>query len=138
MMRVVVDVNVFVSGLLRPQGRPGQLLRLWQSGRFDLLYSLALLEELTAVVARPRLQRLGLRPTDAHVVVEYLTEFGVLVLPAESVTVCRDPKDNHILEIALAARADAIVSGDSDLLTLHGFQGISILAPSDFLAFFPT
>lgn len=98
-----------------------------------MLYSPTLLEELIAVVARPRLQKIGLRSEDARVVVDYVIEFGVLILPLERVTACRDPKDNHILETALAGRADAIVSGDADLLALHPFNGVPILSPTDFL-----
>ncbi len=134
MVRIVLDVNVVISGLLRPQGKPGHLLRLWQAGRFELLYSPALLDELIAVVIRPRLQKIGLRSEDARVVMDYVTEFGVLILPLERVNACRDPKDNHILDIALTGRADAVVSGDADLLVLHPFQKIPVLTPADFLA----
>lgn len=49
------------------------------------------------------------------------------------VTACRDPKDDKFLALALAIKADCIITGDKDLLVLHPFQGIPILAPSDFL-----
>lgn len=133
-MRVVLDTNVFVSGLLRPQSKPGQILRLWQADRLHLLYSPALLDELTSVLARPRLEKYGLSADDAFILVDYLTQFGRLVIPTHSVSVCRDPKDNHILEIAVTGGTDAVVSGDADLLVLHPFQGIPILSPADFLA----
>jgi uncharacterized protein len=58
---------------------------------------------------------------------------GEEICPAESVTVCRDPKDNKFLEVAATGRADVIVTGDDDLLVLHPFRGIPILGPREFL-----
>jgi uncharacterized protein len=57
----------------------------------------------------------------------------VLVIIHETVTACRDPKDDKFLELAVNASADIIVTGDEDLLVLHPFRGISILRPADFL-----
>jgi hypothetical protein len=54
--------------------------------------------------------------------------------PSHAVTDCRDATDNKYLELALAAGADAIVSSDHDLLSLHPWQGILILRPADYLA----
>jgi hypothetical protein len=50
-----------------------------------------------------------------------------------AVTVCRDPDDNKLLEIAIAGRADCLVTGDQDLLVLDPFHGIPILTPAKFL-----
>ncbi|WP_459868116.1 putative toxin-antitoxin system toxin component, PIN family [Endothiovibrio diazotrophicus] len=52
-------------------------------------------------------------------------------------TECRDPKDNKFLELAVAGGASALITGDQDLLALHPFRGIPILAPADFLAQYP-
>ena len=54
--------------------------------------------------------------------------------PSERVTDCRDAKDNKYLELALAAGADAIISGDADLLVLHRWRGTRILRPAEYLA----
>jgi predicted nucleic acid-binding protein len=56
------------------------------------------------------------------------------VVPNRRITVCRDPKDNKVLEGAVAGRADVIVSGDEDLLVLNPFEGIPIVGPAEFLA----
>ena len=50
-----------------------------------------------------------------------------------TVTACRDPKDNKLLELALSASASLIISGDSDLLVMHPFDVISIVSPADYL-----
>lgn len=136
-LRVVLDTNVLVSGLLRPQSNPGRILRAWQTGKIQLLYSPALLDEIVSVLARPRLAKYGLNVDDAAATIDYIAELGQLVIPTQSLAVCRNPKDNHILEIALAGRADAIVSGDADLLILHPFQEIPIHSPADFLERLP-
>ena len=66
--------------------------------------------------------------------------FAALVLTAENVevneaiTVCRDPKDDKFLELAVSGQASHIISGDADLLVLHPFREVSILTPQAFLA----
>ena len=62
-----------------------------------------------------------------------LVDAGVLVDITESISVCRDAKDNMILELAISGRADVIVTGDSDLLVLNPFQGMAVLVPQMFL-----
>jgi predicted nucleic acid-binding protein len=52
----------------------------------------------------------------------------------ETITDCRDAKDNKFLELAVSGKADCVVSGDSDLLVLNPFRGISILTPREFLS----
>jgi len=56
------------------------------------------------------------------------------VVVLESVTDCRDPDDNKFLELALSGKADLIITGDADLLSLHPWRGIAILSPADYLA----
>ena len=55
------------------------------------------------------------------------------MLPAQRINACRDPKDNMVLEAAVAGQVDVIVSGDKDLLTLSPFKGIPVLTPAAFL-----
>ena len=129
MLKVVVDTNVLVSALL---GSPAAsaLIGAFAAGRFRGVLSPALLAELTEVLARPRLR------LDAHAVVEILELLTVrsqMVSPVVSLESCRDPKDNMLLECALAGSADVIVTGDTDLLILHPFRGIDILTPTQFL-----
>jgi putative PIN family toxin of toxin-antitoxin system len=62
-----------------------------------------------------------------------LVQAGILIEITENINLCRDPKDDMILELAVSGQADVIVSGDDDLLVLHPFRGISILAPEDAL-----
>ena len=57
-----------------------------------------------------------------------------MVLITERVEICRDPRDDKFLELALAGRADFLLTGDADLLALHPFRGTTILTPTAYLA----
>ena len=62
-----------------------------------------------------------------------LVDAGTLVKVTESIAICRDPKDNMILELAVSGNAEVIVTGDDDLLAMNPFKDISILNPQSFL-----
>jgi predicted nucleic acid-binding protein len=62
---------------------------------------------------------------------------GEPVRLTRTITACRDPQDDKVLEIAVAGKADAIVTGDEDLLALHPFEGIPIVGPAEFLSMLP-
>ncbi len=57
----------------------------------------------------------------------------MFIEPIEKISICRDPKDNMYLEIAIAGKADLIITGDSDLLVLHPFCNIPVITPKMFL-----
>jgi predicted nucleic acid-binding protein len=61
---------------------------------------------------------------------------GKLIYIREKVDACRDPRDNHILELAVNGKATCTVSGDADLLELNPFREIAILNPDDFLSLY--
>lgn len=133
-MRVVIDTNVLVSAVIRPQGIPGEVLHQLRERRFELLMSRATLDELVNVLFRPRL-RTKYRLTDNTLrpILKLLFLRSVMLQPQEKVTVCRDPKDDVYLELAIAGKADYIVTGDTDLLVLHPFRNIPIVTPAAFL-----
>ena len=109
------------------------LLRL-RRGEYTLLYALPLLEELIDVLNRPRIRdKYRLTDQDIQTVIGLILLRGQEVTPAERITACRDPKDDKFLEVAVAGKADVLVSGDEDLLTLHPYAGIPIVPPHDFL-----
>ena len=131
MLRAVVDTNVFVSALLRGRStRP--LLDALIARRFHLFISELLVDELADVVSRPAWGRL-LDAAECRELLAVLREAAIIIRPTRHVVVCRDPEDNALLDCALAGRADALVTGDRDLLVLHPFHGIHILRPAEFL-----
>lgn len=133
-MRAVVDTNILVRAMIKPRGTVGPVLGWLRDGKYPLLSSEPLLEELVDVLARPRIRdKYGLGGGDVEAVLLLIALRGEVVVPPRRVTVCRDPKDNKVLEAALAGGADLIVSGD-DLLVLSPFEQIPIVGPARFLA----
>ena len=133
-MRAVVDTNALVSSTAGPRGRLGRLLDYLESGAYNLLYSDDLLAELREVLDRPRVRRGSrIQDEDVDALLELIRRRGVRVVPSRIITICRDPDDNHVLEVAVEGGADVIVTGDDDLLVLHPFKGIPIVRPVDFL-----
>ena len=137
-MRAVVDTNVLVRALIKPHGTVGPVLLRLRHGKYTLLYAGSLLEELVDVLNRPRIrEKYQLTDLDIQTVVSLILLRGEAVVPEGGITACRDPKDKF-LEVAVTGKADVIVSGDQDLLVLHPFAGIPILAPAAFLQMLDT
>ena len=134
MIRVVVDTNVYVSGLIKRNGPPGRVLAAQRGGQFDLVTSPALLAELEMVLRRPHILKL-IHASVAEVLdfVDQLRVASIVVTPDIALAVSRDPDDDRVLEAAQAGHAAFIVFGDRDLLDLREFVGIPILTPTGFL-----
>ena len=135
MIRAVLDTNQYVSMAIKSGGAADRLLAAWREERFILLLSPPILDEIIRVLRYPRLRRL-IRLTPAEL--DGLTES--LLLDAELTpgrlavhVITRDPSDNMVLACAEEGRADYIVSGDQDLLTLESYEGIPIVTAAEFL-----
>ena len=131
-LRAILDVNVLISALISPSGRPARLLLAWQEGRFELIDSPALLAELRRALAYPKLARL-IPPADADAFVAWLSRSALLARDATDPPPIHaaDPNDDYLLALAAEQRAE-LVSGDGHLLALVGDYPIA--GPADFLA----
>lgn len=128
-MKVVVDTNLILSGLLW-DGLPYRLMKGVGDGHVQLALSLVLYEELRDVVHRPKLtERIARRAeTPEHLLATVLAVAEMVVPEALLIPpTLRDPDDLAVLECAVAARAQAIITGDNDLLVLKECQGIPIM-----------
>jgi len=133
MIRAVVDTNVLVSGLIKPDGPTSAILKDLRQGRFIIVFSSELLQELVSVLTYPKLRaKYGLNRSVVEAFLALLALRGDLVIPRQPLHVCRDPDDDMLFEAAIAGHADYIVSGDSDVLALKGHEGIGILSPKGF------
>jgi putative PIN family toxin of toxin-antitoxin system len=133
-IRAVVDTNVLIRALIKPQGTVGPVITHLRSGDYVLLYADPLLEELAAKLALPRIRdKYQVSDQDVETILALILLRGELVIPERRITACRDPKDDVVLEVAVSGHADFIVTGDRDLLVLHLFQGIPIVEPFEFL-----
>jgi putative PIN family toxin of toxin-antitoxin system len=120
-----------VSALLAPASKPRLALDCARQ-QGALLVSYAVLCELSEVLHRKRFRRY-IDEDDIRRFLWALTREAEWIDDDLSLTVCRDPKDDKFLSLAVSGQATHIITGDKDLLELHLFQGIQILSPSAFL-----
>jgi len=131
-VRVVVDANVVVSGLMRLDRPPAALLDAWRDGRFEIALSNELTKEMIQVMGRPHLAARYDRTTaEVDAVRDAILDLAAGSHPPMGDP--RDPNDRHVLGAAVGLTADFIVSGDKDLLVLESFEDIPILSPRQFL-----
>lgn len=133
-MRVVLDTNTIISGLLW-HGAPRQILEKARDGALELFTTIPLLAELEEVLLREKFSRhlaaLDLSPSD---LVAGYAALAAVVRPAQiAPVIVKDPDDDAVLACALAAQAEVIVSGDSHLLELGDFQEMLVLPAEEFL-----
>ena len=132
----VVDTSVWVSAFLNPNGYPAQVYRSARDGTFGPVTSWPLLDELIAVLARPRIAKIRSRSIDE------IRRFAVGILDVStivpitgSLALCRDPSDDIVLETAVVGMVTHVVSRDADLtrdlelaqqLKSHGIQPVTV------------
>ena len=127
---VVLDTNIIISAILFG-GKPKAVIDLIISGTVFCSLSLPIIEELISVLQRPKF---GFSASACLQVVEQLHGICRIVSPQVHLDVItEDPDDNRILECAVAANADFIITGDPHLLKIQSFKGIRIMRPAEFL-----
>lgn len=126
----VLDTNVVLSALIRPGGVSGRLRLAWQAQRFVPLVSRSTIAELIRVLAYPKF---GLAPEEQHELLADYLPWGKpfrIPNPPPRTPACRDPHDLPFLQLALAAKAAALVTGDADLLVPAPRRGLAIITPA--------
>ena len=137
LIRAVIDTNILIRAIIKPEGTVGPILGRLRDGDYEIILSEPLLTEFVDVINRPRIKdKYDVDSEDIETVLSLLLLRGRTVAPVERIELCRDPQDNMILEAALAAKADFIVSGDEDLLVLNPFRDIPVVGPVAFLQIF--
>ncbi len=127
----VFDTNVIISALLFNDSIPGRaFIRALNQGR--ILVSGALVRELSRVFGRDRFDRYVTREERDEFLGSLIRESDLVEI-TETVQVCRDPKDDQVLELAVNGNATYIVTGDADLLVLNPFRDVEIVTPAEFL-----
>ena len=131
-MKVVLDTNVLLSGLIAPEGTPGRIVAAWLEARFDVATSIEQLAEIGRRSCHPKIQtRLK---WDEHRIEQFIRQLyiraDVVDLHSALVEVPRDPQDTLILATLVVSGADVLVTGDRDLLELRGKYPIEM--PTEF------
>lgn len=124
MIAVVLDTNTLVSGF-GWSGPPSVIVDAVLAGELLLVSSPPLLSELERVLVYPKLARVFL---DRAGIVGRIRTVAELVEPAFTLAVVTDEPDNRVLDAAVEAQVEAVVTGDGGLLTLGGYDGIPIMS----------
>ena len=129
-MRLVLDTNVLISAILSPNSISAKILN-WGEDNGVILYSAATLNEVLSVLGRSKFSKyidhddidgLSIRIKTVWLFVEILNQ----------VQLCRDPKDDKFIDLALNGEASHLITGDNDLLVLNPIENISIINPRNF------
>lgn len=129
-MKIVLDTNVFVSGVFF-KGPPFQVLQAWKEGMVQLVSSPDILEEYRRVgeILAEEHPAINFKP-----VLEFVIQNAVIYsVPELPERVCEDPDDDKFLACALASGSNLVVSGDKHLLAVSGYKGITVLKPREFV-----
>ena len=128
---VVADTNAWISRFILPNSLTGQRMKkLAADKRITLVFSQDLKEELRAVLQRPKFRKY-ITAENLAVFRAYLDAFPTTAVTS-AVEMCRDPKDNFLLNLALDSQADFLLSGDEDLLVLGNIGTTRILPLAEF------
>ena len=135
MLKVVLDTNVFISGILTSQGPPGFILKAWREQVFDLIVSKDILKEIEQVLFYRKIRkRHGWSDKEIKAFIGAIPLFAIIVPGKEKAKVrLKDHADEKFLIASQEGKADFLVTGDKELLRLKNYQGTEILSPNDFV-----
>ncbi|MBS3074637.1 putative toxin-antitoxin system toxin component, PIN family [Candidatus Pacearchaeota archaeon] len=130
-MKVVLDTNIFISGIFWSGNFCSIIIDNWKNGRFEMISSLEIIEELVETLSNFKIQM------PEEIIEEWknlIIENSTITYSSEKLEVIKeDPDDNKFLEAAVAGKAEFIISQDKHLLNLKEYRGIRILKPEEFL-----
>ena len=134
-MIVVLDTNIWLSAFLSPRGLPGRVLTLVRMGLIQAVSSPKLWSELTRAADYDRvripLQRKGVWEDTRRLLASHPKVTLVASVEPTANWLPKDPDDNWVIQCAVTARADRIVSGDKPLLALQAVEGVKIISPRE-------
>lgn len=132
-MRIVLDVNVLVSGIAAGDTAPARIMDQWANGAFDLILSNHIFEGVDRALRKPYWkQRYNDELIDAYL--DHLWSEAVSVPPTDTVRgVAEDLEDDLVLATAVAGRADFLVTGDRRLREIGEYAGVRIVTPRELL-----
>jgi putative PIN family toxin of toxin-antitoxin system len=132
-MKIVLDTNVLVSGLLTPFGPGGEIARMVSAGKLILQFDSRILSEYRDVLYRPKFQF-----SKDHIdsLLDYIKKIGQLVPAIPLKHSLPDPDDEPFLEIAIAGSAECLITGNKSHYPPRFREGVKILSPSEFIDFY--
>jgi len=128
--KIILDTNLWISFLISK--RLNQLDNLLDSGKIVFIFSHESIEEFLTVAKRPKLKKY-FSNSDLNELIKLFDKYGKLVVVKSQLSLCRDIKDNFLLNLAVDSRSDYLITGDSDLLVLKNVSKTKICTLKDFL-----
>lgn len=128
--RVILDTNLWISFLINDSYK--EIDHLIKSDQIKLIFSIELLDEFIEVVNRPKFNKY-FKDDDIIQLVNMFDEYAVLVEVKSNLDLCRDKKDNFLLNLAKDSKSDYLITGDLDLLILERIDNCKIIQYSNFL-----
>jgi putative PIN family toxin of toxin-antitoxin system len=129
-MRVVIDTNVLVSGLLSPYGAAAEIVRMLVAGSLELLYDARIVSEYEEVLSRPKF---AFDKANIGHLIEFIIHFGVPVSAAPLSRHLPDKDDEPFLEVAIAGKGECLITGNSAHYPIRSRFKIRVLTPREFL-----
>jgi putative PIN family toxin of toxin-antitoxin system len=129
-MKVVIDTNVLVSGLLSPYGATGEIMRMAVAGSFDLLYDARIISEYKEVLSRPKF---SFEKTRVDNLLEFITHYGIPVSAIPLSGHLPDLDDEPFLEVAISGKAECLITGNVAHYTIRPGCKTRVLTPRRFL-----
>ena len=132
-MKVVLDTNVLVSGLLNPFNPPGEIVRMTSAGMLQLCYDARILSEYKEVLHRPKFE---LSSGHIHALMDQIKACGHSITAEPLEKALPDPDDEPFLEVAIAGKAVCLITGNIKHYPSPERQQARVLVPADFLTFY--
>ena len=135
MLRAVLDANVYISAVIRPDGPPGQIIdHFLRHAAFEIVLSPTIVDETVRALAYPKVRKLIRGDIDPELWLEDVVLLADMVAGDLEVSgICEDPDDDAYLAAALEGRAAYVVTGDQGFLTLKEYEGVRVVKPRMFV-----
>jgi uncharacterized protein len=138
--KILIDTNVWVSAFLNPSGYPAKIITAWLEDKIQIVISMPLLKEILDVLQRPRIQKkYKYSAEEIKTYLDLIFQRAEKIEPAGNINLCRDTRDNIVLETALSGQAKYLVTRDDDikrdpdLIQAMSKSGIEVITVSRFL-----
>ncbi|WP_416440564.1 putative toxin-antitoxin system toxin component, PIN family [Leeuwenhoekiella sp. A16] len=128
--RVILDTNLWISFLISNNFKA--IDKLVKTGEITLIFSNELLEEFIDVVKRPKFKKF-FSQKDIKALLELFDEYAELIEVSSDLDLCRDKKDNFLLNLSVDGTADFLITGDNDLLVINEIRNTKIITYSEFI-----
>ena len=128
--KIILDTNLWISFLISKKFN--QIDKLIENKEITIIFSDELIEEFINVVSRPKFKKYFSKK-DIEKVLEYFDQFGELINVKSNIQICRDEKDNFLLNLSVDSGSDYLISGDKDLLVLEKIEETKIMTYADFI-----